>query len=799
MRETRPKTKARASVARRRTAVGDIRGIEVDMRNTNRALVARWSVIGLTIVSSVLFTSPVAAGPGDHLEFLQAEVGVNGLENSQGVAVSPDGRNVYATGLFDHALVVFARDPAAGEVWAVDLHQDGIGDVDGLNGALGVAVSPDGRSVYVAGSGDDALAVFARDSQTGELSFVEFHQDGIGGVNGLDSATEVAVSPDGRSVYVTGYWDDALAVFARDSQTGELSFVEFHQDGVGSVDALDGSFAVAVSSDGRSVYVTSVLDNALGVFARDTSTGELSFVEFYQDGFGGVDGLYLARGVAVSADGRSVYAIGQGDKALAVFARDLSTGELSFVEFHQDGVGGVGGLNGAWYIAVSPDDRSVYVTGSYDDALAVFARDLSTGELSFVEFQQYGVGGVVGLSDAKGIAVSPDGRNVYSSSPVELALAVFATPVLSYVEHHQDGVGGVNGLNGANELVVSPDGRHIYVPGYYDHSVVAFGRDAETGHLSDIATYIDGVNGVDGLEGAHSVAISPDGLHAYVAGFVEDSLAVFSRNAGTGELAMVEVQRDGVGGVSGLDGPAYVRVSPDGRHVYVTGNVSDSVVAFARSNSTGRLTFIEAEIADALDKAQELVLSSDGRFVYAAGRVDDVIVIYDRDPGSGALSLVDEFYLLISTHGSKGVSLSPDGLRLYATQINERLWALNRDPATGLLTWGTWLNVSAWSVTTDESGRYVHATSNEFDQVMTFAHRAGGSLVMVDIQQDGFGGAGGLDGVRSIAQSPDGAHVYFSGFTGDSVSVFSLEGPPAPFFADGFESGDTSAWSSSSP
>ena len=63
----------------------------------------------------------------------------------------------------------------------------------------------------------------------------------------------------------------------------------------------------------------------------------------------------------------------------------------------------------------------------------------------------------------------------------------------------------------------------------------------------------DDVGGVDGLDGAYSVTASPDGKHLYSVDFEDDAVAVFSRNATTGILTFVEVQRDGVGGVDGLD------------------------------------------------------------------------------------------------------------------------------------------------------------------------------------------------------------------------------------------------------
>ncbi len=48
----------------------------------------------------------------------------------------------------------------------------------------------------------------------------------MNGVDGLDGTSGVAVSPDGKHVYATGYVDDGLAVFGRDAATSALSFLE---------------------------------------------------------------------------------------------------------------------------------------------------------------------------------------------------------------------------------------------------------------------------------------------------------------------------------------------------------------------------------------------------------------------------------------------------------------------------------------------------------------------------------------------------------------------------------------------
>ncbi len=102
--------------------------------------------------------------------------------------------------------------PEAAELRFVEVQKDGVAGVDGLDGAVWVAVSPDGVQVYVASVVDDAVAVFTRDVTSGALTFAGV-QKGEG--KGLNGANSVAVSPDGRHLYVTGGDSDAVAVFQR--------------------------------------------------------------------------------------------------------------------------------------------------------------------------------------------------------------------------------------------------------------------------------------------------------------------------------------------------------------------------------------------------------------------------------------------------------------------------------------------------------------------------------------------------------------------------------------------------------
>ncbi|MDA1215525.1 MAG: beta-propeller fold lactonase family protein [Chloroflexi bacterium] len=364
------------------------------------------------------------------------------------------------------------------------------------------------------------------------LTFVEVHKDGVGGVDGLDDLRWVTLSPDGQHLYAAGGLDDAVAVFSRNATTGTLGFVEFKQNGVGGVSGLDGIVFVTVSPDGKHVYTAATNDNAVAVFSRNATTGALTFVEFKQDGVAGVDGLQQARSVIVSPDGKHVYASSSIDNAVAVFSRNATTGALSFVEVHKDGVLGVDGLANSRSVTISLDGKHVYASGVSDDAIAVFSRNATTGALTFVEV-------------------------------------------------HKDGVLGVDGLDVALVVDVSPVGKNVYVTGTDDNAVAVFSRNATTGALTFLEVKKDGVSGVDGLGGANPVRVSPNGLFVFVGGQTDDAVAVFSRSATTGALTFVEVIKDGVGGVDGLDGTIGIATSADEKHLYVGGGIDDAVAVFA--------------------------------------------------------------------------------------------------------------------------------------------------------------------------------------------------------------------------
>ena len=378
-------------------------------------------------------------------------------------------------------------------------------------------------------------------------------------------------------------------VLALPAVAGVLTLFQVTEDEGGLAGSLAGAEAVSVSPDGEHVYVVSWYDDALTAFNRSTVSGFLSFREDYIDDEGGVFGLMGASSVATSPDGRHIYATGELDDTLVVFGRDATGDSETFVaaQVQQNQVGSVFGLAAPRAVAVSPDNEQVFVAASFDDSLAVFSRDASSDDLTFVE--------------------------------AELD-------------------SGFKGLEGASDVAVSPDSKHVYVTGEISDTVSVFARQGN-GTVDFVATYGDGVL-AEGLDGARGVAVSGDGLHVYTVGHVDDAVSHFTRDTVTGALTFVESWQDGVDGITGLAGASDIVINGAGDRVFVAATDADAVVVFRRTLSTGTLDFLEAvaDPSNAVSRLRGVISLAVGpgdESLYAVSRYDDAINFFSIQPCLG--------------------------------------------------------------------------------------------------------------------------------------------------------------------
>lgn len=199
-----------------------------------------------------------------------------------------------------------------------------------------LVVAPDGAYVYVlmARRATGAIAVYARDGATGQLTFSSCVAEAGGDAacapaRGLAGAESLAVSPDGRSVHATAHhYSDGgtVTTFSRDATLGAVTQLEGaagciaarpRDPGCGLAPPFLRPESLAVSHDGASVFVVYRNDTTntgggsiLAEFIRNSTDGRIGYLACLareREGCARSRGVYGFTRVTISVDGRYMY------------------------------------------------------------------------------------------------------------------------------------------------------------------------------------------------------------------------------------------------------------------------------------------------------------------------------------------------------------------------------------------------------------------------------------------------------------------------------------------------------------
>ena len=244
---------------------------------------------------------------------------------------------------------------------------------------------------------------------------------------------------------------------------------------------------------------------------------------------------------------------------------------------------------------------------------------------------------------------------------------------------------------------LSADGRYLFVANYGVHAdpggslaVLPINAEGQLQPVTQMSSHpASRVNPERQMSAhVHSVVSSPDGKFVYASDLGADKVFVYRYDpAANPDHPLVAADPAFVELPAG-SGPRHLLFSGDGKHAYLTTEMSAQVFVFDYDN--GRLKQRQAlELAHGMPAqnraAGALHASQDGKFLYVSNRGKaNEILVFAINPDNGELTEIQR--RSVDGDHPREFALSPNGkFLLIANQMSNAIVVLERDPETGTL------------------------------------------------------------------------------------------------------------------
>ena len=296
------------------------------------------------------------------------------------------------------------------------------------------------------------------------------------------------------------------------------------------------------------------------------------------------------------------------------------------------------GAQNPTFLALHPDKRHLYacgeLRGTVDQPLggvSAFAIDAAAGTLAFLNQQPTGDGATTHLAvDATGrmVMAANYGAGYVCALPIDAAgrlgerSAYFPiTGPLGPNPSRQD-------KPHTHSVTLSPDNRFVFACDLGLDRVYGFRLDPTKAALAPANPPFTATPA--GVGPRHS-KFSADGRFFYVANELGGAVCVFAYDAEHGALTLKQKISSLPADFRGENTTAEIRLSLDGRFVYVSNRGPDSLAVFARDPAAGTLTLVEI-VPCGGKHPRNFALSPDGRWLVCANRDTDNLVVFRVDP-----------------------------------------------------------------------------------------------------------------------------------------------------------------------
>lgn len=311
-----------------------------------------------------------------------------------------------------------------------------------------------------------------------------------------------------------------------------------------------------------------------------------------------------------------------------------------------------------------------YISSPADGLISQYQLDDASGALSLVEQTKAG-------DQVNPMALSPDGKALFA------ALRAKPYQVVSFsiepVTGHLKPLAQAPLAESLAYLSTDRSGRFLVGASYGADLLSVQPIDAQHRPSDSIQTYKTGMH-------AHSVRTDPSNRFAYAGNLGVDRVLQYRLEPKDGKLVPIG---EGYVTVPENTGPRHLAFAPNGKFLYVVGEMSGTVTAFSINDKTGglkqvnqangipeRLKLAPGQARDARNNdlkddptpriwAADVRISPDGKWLFTSERTSSSVSVFKVDPATGKVTFVENYP--VEEKQPRNIAVAPNGRWLLVT------------------------------------------------------------------------------------------------------------------------------------
>ena len=311
-----------------------------------------------------------------------------------------------------------------------------------------------------------------------------------------------------------------------------------------------------------------------------------------------------------------------------------------------------------------------YISSPADGLISQYQLDDASGALSLVEQTKAG-------DQVNPMALSPDGKALFA------ALRAKPYQVVSFsiepVTGHLKPLAQAPLAESLAYLSTDRSGRFLMGASYGADLLSVRPIDAQHRPSDSIQTYKTGMH-------AHSVRTDPSNRFAYAGNLGVDRVLQYRLEPKDGKLVPIG---EGYVTVPENTGPRHLAFAPNGKFLYVVGEMSGTVTAFSINDKTGglnqvnqangipeRLKLAPGQARDARNNdlkddptpriwAADVRISPDGKWLFTSERTSSSVSVFKVDPATGEVTFVENYP--VEEKQPRNIAVAPNGRWLLVT------------------------------------------------------------------------------------------------------------------------------------